>query len=699
MKKRGSINTVGEFKSILENTIEEFQKSKDLKNGIFILENSLQRIFPADYIYILKFDDEKQLYRSSTLGIEKTICKGKDSFLAEVVDKKQPLMLNDVDESIVYSEECDNLSKTPIKELFSAPVVGKYSKEYYPAYLLWCAMKKGSDERFILKSVPYLIKFFDSMKPYLLSRYKDHLDSEFDLSKVTLEQCIESNEKMERRLARSKEYFHGIIHDIRTPMNSLIGFIGLLESNERDPFKKEYLNSAVKSAEHITMLINDALDMAKIDSGNLSIEKDSFDLYDEIESIMKIFYDTAQKKKISFAVYVDPDSPKEIISDKYRMRQVLSNLLSNALKFTKEGGWIKTEIRYDQGKRLLTVSVEDNGKGISEKALKTIFLPYNQEDNEIEREYGGTGLGLSISQQIVTLLGGKISVESQEGKGSKFYFTIPVGEIEYKKMISDQKLNGKKVFLYRWKGKDDDVVSQTIRRYCCDFGMDCLLGKKNKSLEEQLKESPSVDLLLIESKDLHEEDSSTLIHLLEKGDRVLFIEDLFDDASARYLGNSIKISYPVMSLKLYDSLVKLLDSEVKKKESYETPKKRALFPGKRALVVDDNKLNLKLMREVLKKFELDVTTCSDADCALKQIEKSDYDIMFIDENMPAMLGSDAIKIIRSKEKESGTDAMPIVSLSGDSDHRERIEEAGADMILTKPVKLDQFREVFQKFFS
>ena len=154
-----------------------------------------------------------------------------------------------------------------------------------------------------------------------------------------------------------------------------------------------------------------------------------------------------------------------------------------------------------------------------------------------------------------------------------------------------------------------------------------------------------------------------------------------------------------MALKLYDSMLKLLDSEEKKKETYETPQKSALFPGKRALVVDDNKLNLKLMREVLKKFELDVTTCSDADCALKQIEKADYDIMFIDENMPAMLGSDAIKIIRSKEKESGTDSMPIVSLSGDSDHRERIEEAGADMILTKPVKLDQFREVFQKFFS
>ena len=693
-----SIKTIGEFKSFLKNTIEDFQKTEDLKEGIAFVEKSLQRIFPSDYIYLLKFDDDKQHYISPTLGIEKKICKAKDSFLSEVVDKKQPLMLDNVDESILYSEECDNLSLDPIKELFSAPVVGKYSKVYYPAYLLWCAMKKDSEDGFLLKSVPYLVKAFNNLKPYLLSRYKDALNGQVNHTTLSLDQCIESNEIMERKLTRSKEYFHGIIHDIRTPMNSLIGFIGLLESNELDPFKKEYLKSAVKSAEHITMLINDALDMAKIDSGNLSIEKNNFDLYEEIESIMKIFYDTAQKKKIKFAVYIDSDSPKEIYSDRYRVRQVLSNLLSNAIKFTKEGGWIKSEIFYDQENHLLTLSVADSGKGISDSALKNIFLPYNQEDSGIEREYGGTGLGLSISQQIVTLLGGKINVESQEGKGSKFYFSIPVGDIAYKKLIPDNGLEGKKVFLHRWKEKSDDVVAETVHHYCCDFGLECLLGKKNKSLTDQVQELSESDLLLVMSKDLDEEDSSSMMNVLENGKRIIFLEDVFDDSSGRYLGNSMKVSYPVMSRKLYESLETLLHLSAKDVEEGKTVQKKIVFPGKKALVVDDNKLNLKLMREVLKRFELNVTTCSSADCALEYLEKSTYDILFIDENMPAMLGSEAIKVIRTDEKEKNKDSMPIVSLSGDSNHKDRIEAAGADLILTKPVKLDQFRDVFQKFF-
>jgi signal transduction histidine kinase len=180
------------------------------------------------------------------------------------------------------------------------------------------------------------------------------------------------------------------------------------------------------------------LDVAKIESGELPVEKKAFDLHDALSGTIKIFYESARKKNILLCAYIDPSLPNQITSDPYRIKQVLSNLLSNAIKFTPENGSILIDAVYDTDTDIVTIGVEDTGIGIKKESLNDIFVAYRQESASTEKEYGGTGLGLNISYQIVALLGGRLQVKSEEGKGSRFSFDLPAPSRSTSKKIVDK---------------------------------------------------------------------------------------------------------------------------------------------------------------------------------------------------------------------------------------------------------------------
>ncbi|HIE53562.1 MAG TPA: hypothetical protein EYP90_00005, partial [Chromatiaceae bacterium] len=336
--------SVAEFKTFISDSIETVQTLSP-EEVVPYTEKQISTLIDADFLYILSYRGLGEYFIPTLEKRIKPDLSSKHLF-SEVISKQHSLLLNDLEHSLLYDDIRDNLINKTLQEVLLVPVKNtNIQNEKLPEIMVWAALTKESNYSFSQKTILYLIKFLENFKPYLQNL--DSVQNKVSNStKQGLKQCIDHTEFLESVMERNKHYFHSIIHDIRTPMNALIGFLGLLKINETDPTKIDYIDSSIKSGEHMIRLINDALDFAKIESGELSIEKTPFDLHDTLTETAKIFYETAKKKKILLSTYLDPSIPNDFTSDRYRITQVLSNLLSNALKFTPEKGNILIEAIY-----------------------------------------------------------------------------------------------------------------------------------------------------------------------------------------------------------------------------------------------------------------------------------------------------------------------------------------------------------------
>lgn len=286
----------------------------------------------------------------------------------------------------------------------------------------------------------------------------------------TREKELNSAMKKVIQLENNKSMFlANMSHEIRTPLNAILGFIDLLKEESKDRMKSlEYLNIMEDSSRSLITIIEDILDFSKIENGKLTIDKIDFNTKVEFELITKLFDAQCSQKNIFLSLYLDDNLPEVINSDPLRIKQVVSNLISNAVKFTPSGKSISVVISYKNN--LLNISVKDEGMGIEEDKLVHIFEAFNQEDNSTTREFGGTGLGLSISNSLVKLLGGKLKVDSVKDKGSEFYFSLPVkkGTMQNETLISVSNFNfiGKKVLLVEDNKANQifmKIILQTIK--------------------------------------------------------------------------------------------------------------------------------------------------------------------------------------------------------------------------------------------
>jgi len=237
-------------------------------------------------------------------------------------------------------------------------------------------------------------------------------------------QLVLKKEESEKLLKVKSEFLANMSHEIRTPLNAINGFIDLIEEETKDSKILKYINTIQNSSKSLLHIIEDILDLSKIESGKMAISKIDFDTRSEFETIAYLFNTKASSKNILLTLNIDKDLPQYIKSDSLRIKQVVSNLIDNAIKFTDKGKKIIVDISYFEG--FLNISVEDNGIGIEKNRQNKIFKPFTQADNSTTRKYGGTGLGLTISSQLIELLGGQLKLKSELGTGSKFYFSIPV---------------------------------------------------------------------------------------------------------------------------------------------------------------------------------------------------------------------------------------------------------------------------------
>ena len=680
-----------EFKDIIRICETQFNKENDIRQIVVGCEEKIKEIIPAKDVCVLVVNQKKNVYElptcKKTIPIDTTL----ESMLSECYKTKQPLILNDVTRSFLYNKKQDNLLNLDLKDLLLVPIIDD-SKDKNILAIIWAATKEGNWNQYTQKDLEYMTRF--SMFLKIFFKEKDMV-SEVNTEDTSFLDCMESYKKLNAKMRRSEEYFATIIHDVRTPMNAVMGFLELLNLKENDKEKKEYLDTALKSADMMVTLINDALDISKIASGKMNIEQVSFSVLDELSDVAKLFYNTAKKKGISLSAFYDPNIPMEILSDYHRIKQIMNNLLSNAIKFTPEKGKILLELHYDKERDGLTVRVKDNGIGIVKEMQKNIFTPYRQEKNSTSREYGGTGLGLSISQQLAVLLGGKLELESKEGDGSDFYFTIPCKTTKESKVSIDvAKFNKQKIMLVL--SSDTWVMKTSLKPY---------LSYSNAIIEEVpshlLKAllSREFDILIIFKSEAFKYEK-IVQKILERNQNVLIIGDTFLGDDCHFIGNVKRLNLPILPQDMYRKMSDLLFPHINKEMEKKLYNNLVDMEGKNVLVVDDSNINLKFMKEVLKTVKIESVLAFNGKEAIKKFKDNKaIDLIFIDENMPGMLGSEAIKYIRDIENKNDLKRTTIIGLTGDTDQdtKKYILEQGADDVLTKPIQIKEIMNIITHY--
>ena len=683
--------TEDEFKDIVLVCEQKFEQENEIEQIALGCEQKTKEITPAKEAYVLLVKPESKEFEIVSLDKNIPMDIDKESILSECYNTKQPLMINDATRSFLYIEQIDNFLNLELKDLMLIPIVDD-SNEKNVLAIMWSSITKGSWNQYTQKDLDYMLRFSIFIKRFLQEKEMVPNENNKDAGFVD---CMEAYDKLSAKMRREQEYFSTIIHDVRTPMNAVMGFLELLSLKELNKEKKEYLDTALKSGETMVTLINDALDISKMASGKMSIEKVAFSPLEELSDVARLFHNTAKKKNISLITFYDPNLPLEIHSDYHRIKQIMNNLLSNAVKFTPEKGEIILELHYDKDRDGLTVSIKDNGIGIAEDMQKNIFTPYTQEKNSTSREYGGTGLGLSISQQLSVLLGGKLQLESKEDEGSKFYFTIPCSTNK-NTIPSIDKNQFKEYSIGVYSPKEHNHAIDSVEYYLNYFNSDIKLLKNKTSLE--YLEDERFDIFIIFKEDAIKYDTYVQA-FLDKNKSVMIIGDTFLNDGCHFKGNVQRINTPLLPQDIVNAMTTLitpLGMDTKEKVFTDGLDK---LQGKHILVVDDNTINLKFMKEVLKTMNMETILAQSGEESIVKFKTENIDLIFMDENMPGMQGGEAISLIRKREKKKNLSRITIIGLTGDADNKTKDEllNAGADDVLTKPVQLKEIIRVITEY--
>ena len=669
------------FDTLIEDIVQELEYTKDKKDTLLIIYDAIKKIVPSNEIHILSVDETDNSFYIIDDNEDISYPLDKGGVLSESYQSHQPLLINDITRSLLYNEEIDNLGKKEVSKILTIPILG-YKSSNTILGILWVALFKGY-RQFIQQDVDNLIKFINAIKNRIFYTNTPLVE---DSSNHRLLECQEAKRVMKVKLGRNENYFASTIHDIRTPMNAVIGFMELMLMGESDEQKREYINATLKSGEQMISLINDVLDMSKVASGQMSINKTDFSPVDVFGDIAKLFYNSMLKNSINFNIYIDPLLPISMKSDMYRIKQIINNLLSNAMKFTPADKDVKLEVRYIKSNETIQISVKDRGIGIAEDRQKSIFNPYTQENNSTASKYGGTGLGLAISQQLSTLLDGTLTLHSTQGEGSEFVLAIPYEGIDSKPYIDVNIF--KDINIYFHSQSISYIESNLIKTYLQDIGIKYELWDMKKS---QL--SGDKDILFIK-KDLARKIYDKIQDIINKGTFVIFLKETFDTEDCPFEGIFQNIYAPVLPNILFEKINILLNPNTRSKNQENQLINQKSLKGISVLVIDDSRINLKLMLEILKKFELTVKTAINPKDGLSILEKSRFDVIFIDQNMPIMQGDEAIEIIRRDEQKNGRKPALIYGLTGDEDKQvtEKMISVGADKIFTKPIHIAQVYE-------
>jgi len=549
-----------------------------------------------------------------------------------------------------------------------------------------------------------------------------------DILTVSLIRCIDEqkdNEAEKNQILRTAlgaaeaannaktEFLSRMSHEIRTPMNAIIGMTAIalsaLDNKERI---SDCLAKIGISARFLLSLINDILDMSRIESGRMSLAHEKFDFEEMINGLNSLFYPQAEEKGLKFNTVIEGMTEELYIGDSLRLRQILLNILSNALKFTPEGGRIQFTIRQmSRGDKdaWLRFTVSDTGIGMSKVFQKHLFESFEQENPNISIKYGGTGLGLAICKNLVTLMGGSINVHSIEGVGSEFCVDVKLG-------LTEESYRRKNLDLLKFRDLktlivDDDIVTcEHASLIMSDLGVQAEYVTSGAlavlEIEKGIREMNPYDIVLVDLKmpDMDGIQTTKAIRRLVGAETLVVVMTAYEwkelEADARHAGVDFFITKPLFRSELVDLFEKINDFSEAVYEP-EAAKGEVQFAGERILLVEDNELNLEVAASLL---EMKGLTIESACNGLQALEKfcstpvGYYDAVLMDIRMPVMDGLEAARNIRLFDK-SDAQTIPIIAMTANAfdEDVEKSHAAGMNAHLAKPIDPEKLFAVLQEF--
>lgn len=603
----------------------------------------------------------------------------------------------------------EDLSERSLRSMIPADQIDRFFNEAVPTafmHQIW------SGESQLISADGQIL---DVLQLVMKHDADEHGQQYFSMFMIDLSERVQAEKEMRRAkdlaeaAARSKSAFLATMsHEIRTPMNGVLGMTQLLEETELDDEQRAYVETIMRSSKALLTIINDILDFSKGESGKMKLEPVEFDLEHACYEVCNLMMPRALEKDLELVLNYDPELPRRYLGDAGRIRQILLNLLGNAIKFT-EAGYVVVQIgaaAKQEGKRLrLRISVTDTGIGIDQTQQMTLFEPFTQADDSTTRRFGGTGLGLSICRQLIELMQGEIGMQSQLQKGSTFWFEISLPALQVEKSMQGLRLANRRILVV----DSYSIHLHVLRRQLLALGMQVMIVNDAKQALAELHQASqgpaAFEIAIIDSR-IPFPSALEILHAIKRDPNIQDLPVLlFSSLSERHEAIRLQeagfhglLNKPVVSDVLQKTLQQVLDefhhvpgfvnsSEVKTEPETGMNEPWQALQNQQILVVDDNPVNQRLLATILRKHGMQVQLAEDGAQALRLCKQQSYDAVLMDCIMPIMNGVESSRQIQSWRRSQQKPPQLILAVTADHSDSARKEclAAGMKDVILKPI--------------